>query len=65
MVSRQATAVRDFLKKHRGQAWCDACIRKNIGYVAQTTTKSLDQSPGYRVMRSRCVDCGATRKTTI
>ena len=66
MVSNQALAVRGFLEKHRGEEWCDPCIEKYIDYTAQTTTKSLDQSPGYRVMRpGRCVNCGDTRKTTV
>ena len=65
MASPQAAAVRYFLETHRGEAWCDRCIQKEIGYDAQTTTKSLGQNPGYRVTRGVCADCKKTKKTAV
>ena len=54
------------LKKHEGEAWCNGCIDAHIAFTSQTTTKNIDQIPGYRRFRpGKCFCCGKTLHTAV
>ncbi len=71
--SEQAERVVGFLKTHKGEWWCDECIKKALKtlyatkpYNAQTTTKVLPYCcSDYHQKDAACPQCGEEKKLTI
>ena len=59
--------IREFLKRHGGQGFCDECLRKalrlrNLPGVQQAT-EALSKDPAYRRETLFCAKCTDERPT--
>lgn len=57
--------VSEFLKKHQGKSFCDACIAAQLGLHGRRAiwraSKILADTKGFHREKSACPDCHATR----
>jgi hypothetical protein len=60
--------VTKFLRQHKGVAYCDGCIQKNVGLKlrqqAQRVTGAIAQTPEFIREKGLCSNCGGDKLVT-